>query len=110
MRQVFKYAIQPTFCEYVVAEGTKPISVGVQQGDVVAWAEVPVTWYSQQRLMFKTVGTGFAEVPDEGWDFLGTVMLYDATLVLHIYYRLESVNEREESQEVAALSSAVGNG
>ena len=85
MKTIYKYPLSLDVSQIVSIPG-KPISVIVQRGEIVAYALVdtdsePLQWE------FVMCGTG-QPTPEniDGLGFLGTVSLYDGSLILHVFY------------------------
>ncbi len=83
-KTIHKYTLDPTEdpCTVSMPSGAKVLSVGVQSEHIRVWAEVDPSEGCSLR-QFSIVGTGHA-VKTTG-RFIGTVMLYGGSLVLHVY-------------------------
>jgi hypothetical protein len=69
-----------------VSRGLKPLTVQLQDNNIVMWAEVP-NYFSEtcERLVW-CIHTG-KNVPEEPNEYVGTVQRYD--LVYHVYLGAE---------------------
>ena len=64
--------------------GAQVLSVGEQDGTVCLWALVNPTKPQEQRL-FRIIGTGHPADDVVGMEFIGTVLLLNGKLVLHVF-------------------------
>ena len=82
-KKVFKYLIQITTHETTIEMpiGAKIISVGCQNDELFLWAHVDTEKATEKRKI-AVYGTGH-EVTHEGV-FIGTVLMFDGSLVLHV--------------------------
>lgn len=85
MKTVYKYILpvadearvsMPAFAEV--------LTVGVQGENICVWALVDPKIPSLKKT-FRIAGTGHPITDDGKWKFLGTVFLYEGTLVFHIF-------------------------
>jgi hypothetical protein len=85
VKTIHKYPLSLDVFQTVSVPG-KPISVIVQRGTIVVYALVDTDSESLQW-EFVMCGTG-QPTPEniDGLDFLGTVSLYDGSLILHVFY------------------------
>lgn len=81
-RVIWKFAVTVDGVA-AVPRGARLLHVGIQNGAVWAWAEVdPAAPIVVRALVL--VKTGFDDIP-EGSDYVGTVMLHEGRIVLHVY-------------------------
>lgn len=72
--------------------GSKIVHVGTKYGDigVSIWYEFPVPEEGKMVLpkeehVFQIFGTGYDEIPDDGWTHIGTGLGRDGVYVWHVY-------------------------
>jgi hypothetical protein len=82
MKAVWKFVIHP-YAMNMMPVGAKPLSVHAQGDDLFLWALVDTEAELEDR-EFVIVGTGH-ELPDHAGEFLGTALLADGRLVLHVF-------------------------
>ncbi len=81
--RVFKYPV-PITGRVVMPQGAEVLSVGVQDDEVFVGAIVQPQAPTESRY-FVIAGTGHAILPEMLGRFLGTVMLRDGAIVLHVW-------------------------
>jgi hypothetical protein len=82
MKAVWKFALHP-YKINMMPVGAKPLSVHAQGDDLCMWALVDTEAPLEKR-GFVIVGTGH-EVHDHTGEFIGTALLANGSLVLHIF-------------------------
>mgnify|MGYP001609530737 CR=1 FL=1 len=70
-------------------EGSKILSVHNQKDRVVLYAAVNTDSLQTEHYQIDRVCTGESISYEEEWIFIGTVMIYDGSFVVHIFYRKE---------------------
>lgn len=87
MMTIHKYALEgshPTIL--IMPAGAEIIHVGVQRQSLCMWARVETEAQPEQRI-FAVIGTGHAApLPEEG-RHVGSVLMFDESLVLHVFER-----------------------
>ena len=88
MRTVWRYALEfnPPITKIEVPVGAKPLFVGLQNGVPQLWMEINLAndmETERETRTFEFIGTGH-NAPMNG-KYLGTVLMYSDTLVLHLY-------------------------
>lgn len=89
MNKIFKYALGPEERQVTsFPKGSKIVSVASQQDQLVVYAIVPIDEKEVVYHEFATYGTGH-ELPGDlaDFEFLGTSLLFDGVLVLHVFHR-----------------------
>lgn len=85
MRTVFKYILEPGADEIALPRLYRALSVGEQRGKICLWVEVdPDPLLGTRDIPYYVVPTG-GRVPESPTKFIGTVLMHDASLVLHVY-------------------------
>lgn len=81
MQKIYKYPIEPNSskdtpykCYFLAPAQSWPLSVGVQNGKCVLWAEVDTRCRHEEQFVY-CVGTGHGAVPGPGAEFIGTIQL-----------------------------------
>lgn len=82
MKAVWKFTLHP-YARNMMPVGAKPLSVHAQGSDICMWALVDTEAELEDR-QFVIVGTGH-EVHDHAGEFVGTALLADGRLVLHVF-------------------------
>lgn len=85
MKTIYKYALNRSNSVTVIEapKGARFLSVAVQSGAIVIWAEVDVNADLENRAIY-TIGTGYP-LPDGDLSFIGTVLTHNGALVHHVY-------------------------
>lgn len=84
-KRVWKFVLQPELHQRLeLPKGTKPLSVHNQRGSICMWAEVDAMEKELQFFDIFIFETDDDLLPARG-DFLGTCILEDGNLVLHVY-------------------------
>jgi hypothetical protein len=86
MKKIWKFRLHPTQ-PVMVPIGATILSVGNQSDDIYMWALVDPDAV-QEPVRPVIVGTGH-EVPADAGPFIGTVILHDGALVLHVFHRIQ---------------------
>lgn len=96
MKRIFKYQLLVTHDQTIkLPKGARVLSVGAQGNKVFLWALVDDK-EEIESVPFTILGTG--EVADvEHCTFLGTVMLYDGELVLHVFVPTLYIKKEDKS-------------
>lgn len=82
--KIFKYRIPPINDVLIeMPRGAVILSVQAQRGEVMLWVEVDTAAPPIKR-RFKIRGTGH-DLPEDARHYVGTVVLMDGDLVLHVY-------------------------
>lgn len=69
-----------------VPSGSVPLTAQLQRGIPVLWMLVdPRPGLATEKRRVIIVGTGHEEVPEEGFEYLATLQLFDGDLVLHVF-------------------------
>ena len=84
MNKVHKIVLDYRATDYLLPKGAKPLSVAVQRGGICLWYSFDPGIPTKAIQRFYIVGTGHQEV-DPKWVFIGTVLLSNDNLVLHIF-------------------------
>jgi hypothetical protein len=96
MQRIYKYPLMPMSVQTItVIEGAKILSVYTQGGYPCIWALVDPDRRGTEERVIRVYGTG-DPIADEivgHLRFLGTVLLYNETLVLHVF---EETKEPEQ--------------
>lgn len=92
MKTIFKYIIFP-FAESNPLSIPSPniLSVQSQKETIVAYALMDKEKNEPYKHYFKVFGTG-QMIPDEsieGYSFLGTVKMFDDSLIYHVFHKVE---------------------
>lgn len=85
-KRVFKYKIEPI--DYQILKlpvGSNFLSVESQKDDIVLYAMVDDSQPNMMNIHIKVVGTGHDISDMRGFSFLGTVKLFDGTLMFHVF-------------------------
>jgi len=86
MLQVWKFVLQPEI-EISLPRGAELLSVASQGNDICLWAKVNPEAEKEKR-SFVAFGTGH-QIPDDlNLKFIGTAMIYDGSLVFHVFERI----------------------
>lgn len=86
-RVIYKYEITLDGGPQTITmkEGAQILSVDEQRGKICLWALVEIGMPDQDR-QIQIIPTGETiEGPVGGWNFLGTVKLYDGMLIFHVF-------------------------
>lgn len=87
MKQIFKYVLNPNINEMEIPSNTI-LSVESQRDDIVVYAMVDNEDQEQRLYDFRVFGTGHViDVEIGGYNFLGTVKMYDGSLMFHVFYK-----------------------
>jgi hypothetical protein len=89
MKSIHKYTLQPKGIQLIeLPKGAKVLSCAVQQENVVIWALVDLEETGAENIEVTAFPTGQIIDPDRDMGvFLGTVLLNETRIVLHIYYK-----------------------
>ena len=89
MKSIWKYTLQPKGIQLLdLPRGAKILSCDVQREDVVIWALVDLEETEIGIVEVTAFPTGQTIDPDRDMGiFLGTVLLNETRIVLHIYYK-----------------------
>lgn len=89
MSKIFKYALGPEERQFIkLQKGSQVLSVVSQYEQMVVYALVPTDEKETVYHEFVTYGTGHSLPADiEDFDFLGTCLLIDGALVIHVFHR-----------------------
>lgn len=90
---VFKYQLTQTINGWLTVRmpvGAKVLSVDVQNGIVCLWALVDESVSEREMRRFLVVGTGRGFTPTKPISFVGTVLLMNGELVLHVFEEVSS--------------------
>ena len=89
--KIFKYIIPPQDnCELVLPVGSKILSVAEQRDNIVIYVLVPVSDEELSTKKVKILVTGTGHTIHESmyeYKFLGTVNMYNGTLMFHVFYK-----------------------
>ncbi len=82
---IWKFTVPPVDTSRIsMPDGARVLSVHVQQGDILLWAEVdPDAATSLRR--FRLIGTGHVLPADERRRFIGTILIRGVSLVFHLF-------------------------
>ncbi len=86
MSRIFKYPLRLSVGdrhEVMMPKGARVLSVDVQYREPTLWAQVDEENEPEKRV-FRLVGTGH-DFADQGARFIGTVILLNGDLVLHVF-------------------------
>jgi hypothetical protein len=88
MKRIFKYKLEPTDYQILkIPVGSSFLSAQSQKDDIVLYALVDDLEVENDNLHIIIHGTGH-DASDLGeHSFLGTVKLYDDTLMFHVFYK-----------------------
>lgn len=85
MITIFKYELDQSPKQISMPQAAKVLSVGVQKGKINIWALVDTETEPSNRL-FIIHGTGHELLKDTNmYNFIGTVLLENGGLVLHVF-------------------------
>lgn len=90
MREIWKFVLKPE-TEIDMPKKAKLLSVADQYGNVCLWVEVDTIWENEKR-SFVFFGTGHTIPIDLDLAFIGTVLLMDDSLVLHVFEKIVDSN------------------
>lgn len=93
--KIFKYKLEVTDEQIVkLPSGSRVLSVMNQNDNIVLYALVSDNEIDTEEVSIRIVGTGHdidffipAAGFGGGYEFLGTVSLYDGTLMFHVFYK-----------------------
>ncbi len=91
MIKIFKYNVdlnsvdENGLIEIYLPTGAHVLSVGNQKDQLCVWAKVNTNSVDQELVKFMLVGTGIEIREDCPTRFLGTVLLHDGDLVIHVF-------------------------
>lgn len=77
----------------VVRAGSEVLHVGVQKGRPFVWVAEKISETGTETLEFLIMGTGFEFEGRDNYRFLGTLLLREDTLVLHIFLKKQAAND-----------------
>jgi hypothetical protein len=86
-KAIWKYQLQPGTTRVMMPVGAKALHVDKQANDtsIFAWFLVTPKDTREEIRTFHVIGTGH-EINDERLgDYLGTVLLYDDKIVVHVF-------------------------
>lgn len=87
-KRIFKYQLAETDTQTLdLPKGAQILSVHAQRNEVCVWAEVDEFYQETEQYAFQIYGTGHKVNHDDSYSFLGTVLLMDERLVLHVFYK-----------------------
>jgi len=87
MRTIWKFDLQVSDKVTIeMPKGAVILSIQVQHGIAKMWAEV-ITDMPKVKRTFETIGTG-REIAPGPMTYIGTYMIYDGSLVYHVYERI----------------------
>lgn len=91
MNAIWKYTLPAAHdCWIDMPEGAKILSVAVQNDEPQVWAIVD-TQAPKLKRHFLQYGTGheWPEIPEPGFRFLGTAVLRNGALVIHVFVEIQ---------------------
>ena len=86
---IWKYTLNAETINFIdMPLGAEVLSVETQDVDIVLYALVNSTEKAQQQIEVRTYGTGHEiDVNISNYKFVGTVKLYDGSLMFHLFYK-----------------------
>ena len=91
MKTIYKYQLDPKILKLQMPVDANIITAQSQSNEICIWAEID-TEAATEEITFEVFGTGH-DIPLEplGTErkYIGTALLYDETLVLHIYQQTD---------------------
>lgn len=84
MRTIYKYPVLPGLSVIQMPAGAKILSAHVQYDTLMLWALVNADAATELREL-AVFGTGDSIRGNQDLEFIGTVLLHDGTLVLHVF-------------------------
>jgi hypothetical protein len=89
MKRVYKYVLKATDEQVVEIPSINILSVESQLDDIVVYALVDIDNPTHSRYTFRVHGTGNDIKNDiDSFKFLGTVKMYNGSLMFHVFYKL----------------------
>lgn len=90
MKRIYKYVLKVTDEQVVEIPSIDILSVESQLDDIVVYALVDIDNLIPSRYMFKIHGTGHDIENDiASFKFLGTVKMYNGSLMFHVFYKID---------------------
>ncbi len=92
MKSVYKYVLKTTDEQVIEIPSIDIISVESQLSDIVVYALVDIDNPTPVKYTFRVYGTGHEIGNDINYfEFLGTVKMYNDSLIFHVFYKKEGV-------------------
>lgn len=85
MKTVFKYAITGHRSVVSLPDGAVVLSVNAQGDDMFLWALVDAELPARTERVFRVYATGQPIAYDTNLQYIGTVFMYRATMVFHVF-------------------------
>lgn len=89
-KQVWKYILDPINPVVSVPKGTEILHIDSQNNDLCIWALVDIDEPDDCKRSFLVVGTGHS-MPSCELKFIGTALLHNGSLVLHVFEEIDDV-------------------
>jgi hypothetical protein len=87
MKQIWKYELPKESNTISMPKNAEVLSVEPQNNKVCIWAKVDPSKYLENRT-FVIFGTGHNIDNDINLHFIGTVLLFDGSIVLHVFEKV----------------------
>lgn len=82
---VWKYELPIGSCVTHMPIGAKVLHVDAQNENLCLWAQVNPSETRKEARKFIAVGTGLDPLASEAHEYVGSALLYNGTLVLHVF-------------------------